>query len=118
MVAAVLVATRPKPPRGAVVDCSRRSEAAFPGAFTSSRNVVVGTLVLVGAAFTPASVVRQFGGNKFPLLVKAGHTVTVRVGPRLRGAAGLAYAGRGRRPLWQGVSPQRVGLALSRRCSS
>lgn len=72
------------------MNCSRRSEAGFPGAFTDPRNLVVGPLVLVGGAYTPASTVREFGGNKFPLLVRAGRTVTVRV-PR---GAGLFY-GRG-----------------------
>lgn len=79
--------------------CAKRSEAAFPRAFTDSRNLVVGPLVLIGAgAYTPASVVRRFGGNKFPLLVKAGHRVTLRL-PRGDRSAGLAYAGLGRRPL-------------------
>jgi hypothetical protein len=85
-----------------IVDCSRRSEANFPGAFADSRNLVVGPLVLVAAAYTPASVVREFGGNKFPLLVKAGHRVTVRLSRRARRFAGLAYAGLGNRPLPQG----------------
>jgi hypothetical protein len=62
----------------------------------------VGPLVLVGAAYTPASVVREFGGNKFPLLVKAGHTVTVRLPRAAREFAGLAYGGLGKRRLPQG----------------
>jgi hypothetical protein len=76
---------------GAREDCRTRSEANFPGAFTSSSNLVVGPLVLIGGAQTPASTVRDFGGNKFPLLVKSGHAVTVRVARRAREAAGLAY---------------------------
>jgi hypothetical protein len=78
-------------------DCSTRSEANFPGAFTSADNLVVGPLVLVGGAYTDASTVREFGGNKFPLLVKAGHTVTVRLARPGRRIAGLAYG-----PLPQG----------------
>jgi hypothetical protein len=90
-------------PRGVIVDCARRSEASFPEAFTEPRNLVVGPLVLVGAGErTPASVVREFGGNKFPLLVKAGHTVTVRLPRAVRGFAGLAYGGLGNRPLPEG----------------
>jgi hypothetical protein len=87
----------PRPhPRGVIVDCTRRSEANFPGAFTDPRNLVVGPLVLEGAGEpTPASVVRDFGGNKFPLLVKAGHTVTVRLPRPVRRFAGLAYGGLG-----------------------
>jgi hypothetical protein len=81
---------------GALEDCSSRSEANFPGAFDDPGNLVVGPLVLVGGAFTPASTVREYGGDKFPLLVKAGHTVTVRLARTARGA-GLAYG-----PLPQG----------------
>jgi hypothetical protein len=47
--------------------------------------------VLVGGASTPASTVREFGGDKFPVLVEAGHTVTVRLAPGARREAGLAY---------------------------
>jgi hypothetical protein len=90
-------------PRGVIVDCTRRSEAIFPGAFTDRRNLVVGPLVLTGAGVpTPARVVREFGGNKFPLLVKAGHTVTVRLPGRVRSFAGLVYGGLGNQPLPEG----------------
>jgi hypothetical protein len=93
----------PPHPRGVIVDCTRRSEANFPGAFTSPRNLVVGPLVFDGAGEpTPASVVREFGGNKFPALVKAGHTVTVRLPQAARRFAGLAYGGLGNRVLPQG----------------
>jgi hypothetical protein len=90
-------------PQGVIVDCARRSEANFPGAFTDPRNLVVGPLVLTGAGEpTSASVVREFGGNKFPLLLKAGHTVTVRLPGAVRRFAGLAYGGLGNRLLPQG----------------
>lgn len=80
--------------------CAKRSDADFPRAFSDPRNLVVGPLVLVGAgSYTPASVVREFGGNKFPLLVKAGHRVTLRLSRAVQRSAGLAYAGMGRRPL-------------------
>jgi hypothetical protein len=100
-------ASRPPRPRthppGVIVDCARRSEANFPGAFTSPRSLVVGPLVFDGAGEpTPASVVREFGGNKFPVLVKAGHTVTVRLPRAVRSFAGLAYGGLGNRPLPEG----------------
>jgi len=79
--------------RSARQDCSTRSEAQFPAAYTNPGNLVVGPLVLVGGgAYTPASTVREFGGQKFPLLVKAGHTVTVQIAPRGRRVAGLAYS--------------------------
>ncbi len=76
---------------GAREDCSTRSEANFPGAFTSPRNLAVGPLVLIGGAYTDATTVRRFGGNKFPLVVKAGHSVTVRLTRRARRFVGLAY---------------------------
>ena len=84
--------------RGPQVGCSRRSEADFPGAFVDSANLVVGALVLVGGARpqTPETI-REFGGQKFPLLVKAGHTVTVQLPQGARRSAGLAYAGVGAR---------------------
>lgn len=84
-------------PRAVGESCSTRSEADFPGAFVDSRNVVVGPLVLVGAAYTAADVVREFGGNKFPLLVAAGHRVTLQLSRRTHRVAGLAYG-----PLPQG----------------
>jgi hypothetical protein len=97
--------THPAPPRpsattrfgGAREDCSTRSEANFPGAFTDARNLVVGPLVMTGGAYTDAETVRKFGGNKFALLVKAGHVVTVRLADRAPSFAGLAYG-----PLPQG----------------
>jgi hypothetical protein len=88
--------------RSAREDCSTRSEANFPGAFTSPRNLVVGPLVLIGGTYTDASTVREYGGNKFPLLVEAGHTVTVRLSQGGRGVAGLAYG-----PLPQGQATLR-----------
>jgi hypothetical protein len=88
-----------KRPRGVVEDCSTRSKASFPGAFSDPDNVVVGPLVLVGAAAeTSASTVREFGGNKFPALVRAGHRATVALSRRTRRVAGLGYG-----PLPEGV---------------
>jgi hypothetical protein len=75
------------------LDCSSRSLAEFPGAYINRRNLVVGPLVLIGGAeLTPAKVVRRFGGQKYPLLVKAGHTVTLRVSPRSDRVARLEYS--------------------------
>jgi hypothetical protein len=72
--------------------------ADFPGAYSDPHNVVVGPLVLVGAAHTPASTVREYGGNKFPLLIRAGHRVTIAPSQARRRVAGLGYG-----PLPQGV---------------
>ena len=84
--------------RGVVEDCSTRSEATFPGAFTSPGNLAVGPLVLVGAGGTPAYGYTSHG-NKFPLLVRNGHRVKVEVPARMRRAIGLAYG-----PLPQGLT--------------
>jgi|SRR5215217_914050 len=87
-----------KRPRGVVENCSSRSEAGFPSAFSDPANVVVGPLVLVGAADTPPETVREFGGDKIPALVRAGHRVTVALPRRVRPFAGLGYG-----PLPEGV---------------
>jgi hypothetical protein len=92
--------TRRERPKGVVENCSTRSMASFPGAFSDSNNVVVGPFVLVGAAHTTASTVREFGGNKFPALVRAGHRVTVAIPREARRDAALGY----------GPLPERVEL--------
>jgi len=85
-------------PKGIVVDCSTQSWADFTGAFSDPANLVVGPMVLVGGASpTPASVVKSVGGNKFPLLVRDGHSVTLQVPERARAHASLGYG-----PLPQG----------------
>lgn len=79
-------------PLGVPVGCDRQSGAGFPGAYSSRRNLVVGPLSLIGAAaFTDEATVREHGGNKFPLLVRAGHTVTVSVPERHRASASLNH---------------------------
>ena len=88
-------------PRGVVADCASRSEATFPGAFKNRRNLVVGPLALIGAGGT-ASWDRAAGGNKFPLLLRAGHRVTLELSARTRTFAGLAYG-----PLPQGQTSLR-----------
>ena len=76
-------------PAGVRETCSTRSMADFPGAFTSRRNLVVGPLALMGGGtYTTPETVREFGGNKFPLLVKAGRRVTVELSAR---SAALGY---------------------------
>jgi hypothetical protein len=81
------------------VGCSARSEANFPGAFADPASLVVGPLVLIGGRTpTPAQVVQQFGGQKFPLLVRAGHTVTVHVPQSAGNDPALAYGPFGDEP--------------------
>ena len=81
-------------PRGAVRSCATQSGAKFPGAFTSRRNLVVGPLALIGAGGTPSFVWNSGGTEgfqKFPLLVRNGHRVTVELSRSARRDAGLAY---------------------------
>jgi hypothetical protein len=94
--AAVAQTTGAKAPRGAVENCSTRSEAEFPGAFTNARNLVVGPLALMGAGGSPPFA-SSFHGQKFPLLVKAGHRVTLALSKDTRKFAALGYG-----PLPQG----------------
>ena len=84
-------------------ECQTQSGAEFSGAYTDPSNLVVGPLSMIGAAtFTDPATVRAVGGNKFPLLVRAGHTVTVSLAPEARTIAGLAYG-----PLPQGKTKLR-----------
>jgi hypothetical protein len=81
-------------PRGVDEDCSTQSGARFAGAFTSRRNLVVGPLAFIGAGGTPSAVSNSTGTEvfqKFPLLVRNGHRVTVELSPSTRRGAGLAY---------------------------
>jgi hypothetical protein len=84
-------------PTGVVETCAHQSSAGFPHAFTSGDNLVVGPLSMIGAGrFTDAQTVREFGGNKFPLLVTAGHRVTIELMPETRRFASLAYGAHSR----------------------
>ena len=90
-------------PSGPREDCSTQSGAEFAGGFTRRENLVVGPLSLIGGGtYTPRAVVREFGGQKYPLLVMAGHTVAVSLPPEARAIAGLAYG-----PLPQGETKMR-----------
>jgi hypothetical protein len=85
-------------PRTVTEDCSTRSEAQFEGAFDDPGNLVVEPLVFVGAGVPqPVEVVEEHGGQKFPVLVRAGRTVTVEVLPAARERVALGYG-----PLPQG----------------
>jgi len=80
------------PPPGDRVGCSEQSSARFPGAYADRRNLVAGPLALVGGAtFTDAATARRFGGNKYPLLLRPGRTVTVALARTARANAGLSY---------------------------
>jgi hypothetical protein len=92
-----LVVEVSKPPEAVVADCANRSEASFPKAFSDPRNLVIGPLVLVGAARAVYTPGRFVGGQKFPALVENGHRVTVELSRGTRRFAALAYG-----PLPQG----------------
>jgi hypothetical protein len=78
--------------KAVTLDCSMRSMANFGPAFTDPRNLVVGPLLLVGGAEAASeALIVAHEGQKFPLLVQAGHTVSVSVPAEARGFAGLAY---------------------------
>ena len=73
--------------------CAHQSSGGFPDAYTSSRNLVVGPLVLVGGrGYSPPEIVRRFGGQKYPALVVPGHTVRIALSPRARRTNALTYA--------------------------
>lgn len=84
-----------KRPSGVIADCAKGSGIGRGGslnsAFGSRWNLVVGPLAMKGAAADPGGYSDSFGGNKFPLYVKAGHQVTVALTPGTHGRAGLAY---------------------------
>jgi hypothetical protein len=80
-------------PLGVVLDCSTQSGrgGAPGGTFTSRWNLVVGPLAMRGAGGTPVHYSNDFGGNKFPLIVRGGHRVTIAVPRSARPGVGLTY---------------------------
>jgi hypothetical protein len=94
---ASIAALAAPPPTGVVETCAHQSGASFPHGFTSRYNLVVGPLSMIGGGrFTDAATVRKFGGNKFPLLVAAGHTVRIEVTRASHRFASLAYGSHSR----------------------
>lgn len=88
------VAAAPQRPQGAPATCRNQSSAAFP---KSARDLVVGPLVMVGARkYSPPEVIAEFGGQKYPAVVLAGHRVTVELPRRVRRSTSLFYADRRR----------------------
>jgi hypothetical protein len=73
--------------------CAGQSSAGFPGAYNDSSNLVVGPLVLTGGrVYNSPETVQRFGGQKYPALVAAGHTVKVAISSRARRTNALTYA--------------------------
>jgi hypothetical protein len=84
-------------PTSATETCATQSGAHFPHAFANEDNLIAGPLVMIGAStFTDAATVKRFRGNKFPLLVAAGHTVTIELTRATRRFAWLSYGPNGR----------------------
>jgi hypothetical protein len=94
LVAAAIGLSTAMSARGVVASCATQSSAAFPHAYTSPHNLVVGPLALIDAGGRAAFVwdsSRTEGFNKFAALVRQGHRVTVELSPSTRRGAGLAY---------------------------
>jgi hypothetical protein len=88
--AGAAMAAAPRPPEGAPATCRHQSSAGF---LRSSRNLVVGPLVLVGArAYSSPETIARFGGQKYPAVVLAGHRVTVELSRSVRRSTSLLYA--------------------------
>jgi hypothetical protein len=101
--------------------CAHQSEASFPGAYTSARNLRVGPLVLVGGhTYTSPETMRRFGGQKYPALVAAGHTVKLALSPGARRTHSLTYADaiHGTRRLEDGVRVVTFKACGQRRAAS
>jgi hypothetical protein len=82
------------PHAGHPATCAHQSGAGFPGAYTSHDNLVLGPLSMIGAGrYTSSATVHEFGGNKFPVLVKPGHTVRLVPSRRANRSASLFYGG-------------------------
>lgn len=80
----------PRRPEGAPATCRHQSSAEFPKV---PRNLVVGPLVLVGAReYSSPEVIAEFGGQKYPAVVLAGHRVTVELPRSVRRSTSLGYA--------------------------
>jgi hypothetical protein len=81
----------PRRGEGAPATCRHQSAAAFA---KRAENLVVGPLMLSGARryTSPTETVATLKGNKFPLVVLAGHRVTVEVPRSIRRSTSLLYA--------------------------
>jgi hypothetical protein len=80
-------------PLGVIADCSKGSGVpqGSLSVFRGRANLVIGPLAMTGAGVTPGYYSPDFGGNKFPLYVRAGHRVTLALTRGTRGRARLAY---------------------------
>ena len=73
--------------------CAGQSSAAFANVYHDADNLVVGPLALIGGrVYNSPETVRRIGGQKYPAIVAAGHTVKVAISPRARRTNALTYA--------------------------
>jgi len=92
-VAGAVIATAAGRPAHGYATCAGQSSARFPNAYTSSRNLVVGPLVLIeGRVYSSPEIVRRVGGQKYPALVAPGHTIKIALSSRARRTNALTYA--------------------------
>jgi len=81
-------------PSGVVADCAKGSGSrggSLSREFGSRWNLVVGPLAMSGARAIPGGYSKSFGGNKFPLYIKAGHRITIALTSGTKERAALAY---------------------------
>ena len=79
-----------------VMRCSQQSGAGFPGAYADPGNLVVGPFAWMGA--NRQNFDGAYGGAyrwKQPVLVRPGHTVTLRIAAAARDFARLTYTATG-----------------------
>jgi hypothetical protein len=89
-VAGAVAVAATRRPEGAPATCSHQSSAGFR---ESAHDLVVGPLALVGARdYSSPAVIAQFGGQKYPAVVLAGHRVTVELSRRVKRSTSLGYA--------------------------
>jgi hypothetical protein len=89
-VAGVAVAAAPRPPQGAPATCQHQSSAGFR---KSARDLAIGPLLMVGARqYSSPAVIGRFGGQKYAMVVLAGHRVTVELPSAVRRTTSLLYA--------------------------
>jgi hypothetical protein len=85
-------------PRASAEDCGSKSQGGFTAPFDDPNNLVVGPLSMVFAGGTP-EFWEPWPGQKFPLLVRPGHRVTVAVARSAAGEVKLIYGGEPRRAI-------------------
>ena len=89
-VAGAALAAAPRPPEGAAATCHHQSSAGFR---KSARDLAIGPLLMVGAReYSSPAVIARFGGQKYPMVLLAGHRVTVELPRAVRRTASLLYA--------------------------